>query len=313
MKAAQIKEYGDASIVTVNEIERPVPWQGQVLVEVHAASLNPFDSTVRSGYVKDSIPLDLPITLGGDIAGLIVAVGDGVDTVSVGDAVYGQAAAVAGNSGAFAEYATTSANQIAKAPSNLDMEEAASLPLVGVSALQALTEHINLQSGQQIFIHGGAGGIGSVAIQIAKNIGAHIATTATGDDFERVKKLGADEVINYKREDFSELLRDYDAVFDTVGHDDFLKSFTILKKGGVAVSMIALPDEAKAQELGITAMVQSTKVTTKRLDKLRGLVEQGVVTPRIGKVFSLDQIREAFTARESGTVSGKIVLEIKNN
>lgn len=310
MKAAQISEYGDPSVVKINEVNKPTPKPGQILVEVHAASLNPFDTTVRSGKVKDMIR-ELPITLGGDIAGVIVELGEGVSDFEVGDKVYGQAAAFADNSGAFAEYAATKTNQVAKAPKNLNFKEAASLPLVGASAVQAITEHINLKSGQKIFIHGGAGGIGSIAIQIAKSIGAYVATTATADGIDLVKELGADEVIDYKAQDFTEVLRDYDAVFDTVGGYDFIKAFSILKNGGIAHTMIAPVDEAKAKELDITATKQSTKVRTERLDKLRELVEAGKVTPQIGKVFPLDQVQEAFKARESGKVNGKVVLEIK--
>lgn len=311
MKAAQITEYGDASVVHITEVAQPQAAAGQVLVEVYAASLNPFDSTIRSGYMKDSTPLQFPVTLGGDFAGTVVAVGDDSTAFAVGDQVYGQAIVVAGNSGAFAEYAATKAAQVAVMPKGFSFAEAAALPLVGSSAIQALNHHIGLQSGQKIFIHGGAGGIGSLAIQIAKHIGAYVATTATGDNIEFVKQLGADEVIDYKTEDFAQALHDFDAVYDTVGHDDFAKSLTILKPGGIAVSMIAQPDEAKAQELGVKAMMQFTKVTTQVLDELRELVESGVVAPQINQTFPLDQIQQAFIARETGNGRGKIVLEIK--
>jgi alcohol dehydrogenase len=311
MKAAQISEYGDASVVQINEIDMPVIAPGKVLVEVHASSLNPFDTKIREGYMKDMIPLRLPVTLGGDIAGIVAEVGEGITHVRVGDKIYGQANAVAGNSGAFAEFALTSGEQIAKIPKALSFAEAASLPLVGVSAIQALMHHLNLLSGQKVFIHGGAGGIGTTAIQIAKHIGAYVATTATGEGIDYVKRLGADEVIDYKSLDFSESLSDVDAVFDTVGGDDFVKSFTILKQGGRAISMAAQPDEDKAKQLGITAIMQSTHVTTTALDELRELVDAGVVTPHVDGVFRLHQIQEAFSARETGSVKGKVVLEIR--
>ncbi len=309
MKAAQISEYGDPSVVVINEIEKPTVNEGQVLVEVHAASLNPFDTTIRTGKMKDAI--QLPVTLGGDIAGVVVEVGQGVSDFAVGDKVYGQANAVAGNSGAFAEYAATKATQVAKMPANPDYQGAASLSLVGVSALQALTNHINLQAGQKLFIHGGAGGIGTIAIQIAKSLGAYVATTATGDNISAVKELGADEVIDYKTENFVAVLHDYDAVFDTVGGDDFARSLEVLKAGGTAVSMIAAVDESQAMERRVTALTQATKVTTEALEKLCELVEAGDVTPQVGKVYRLDQIREAFTARETGSIRGKVVLEVK--
>jgi alcohol dehydrogenase len=310
MKAAQINEYGDASVVNVVEVEKPKVNEGQVLVQVKAASLNPFDSAIRAGYMQQMIPLELPVTLGGDIAGEVVEVGEGVKDVSVGDTVYGQAAVVAGNSGALAEYAATAAGQLAKVPSNVTINEAASLPLVGVSAHQGLTQHINLQEGQKILITGGAGGIGRVAIQLAKYLGAYVATTAAGEGISVAKSLGADEVIDYKSQNFAEILSEYDAVFDTVGGDEFGKALTILKKGGIAVSMAAQADETQAQELGITAITQMTQVTTDSLSQLRELVESDVIKPHVGKVFALDQIQAAFTARDSGTVKGKVVIEI---
>ncbi len=311
MKAAQINDYGDPSVIQVVDTDTPQAQAGQVLVEVHATSLNPFDTTIRTGAMKDAIPLQFPVTLGGDIAGTIVELGEGVEGFSIGDKVYGQANVVAGNSGAFAECAATAVGQIARAPENLDMSQTASLPLVGVSALQALTEHINLQTGQKILIHGGAGGIGSIAIQIAKHMGAYVATTATGQGIEIVKGLGADEVIDFKSQDFADELSGFDAVFDTVGRDDFTKALKVLNRGGVAVSMIAQADEKAAEELGVNAFTQQTRATTERLNELCALVETGVVVPQVGKVFSLDQIQEAFTARESGSVQGKVVIQIK--
>lgn len=311
MKAAQINSYGGAAVVELNEVDVPALNDGQVLVEVHASSLNPFDTKLREGAMKGMISLQFPATLGGDIAGIVTEVGSDVTTFAVGDKVYGQANVVAGNSGAFAEFAATAAGQVGKLPENIDFEQAASLPLVGVSAWQALVQHIKLQPDQKLFIHGGAGGIGSIAVQIAKHLGAYVAVTATGDDIALVKKLGADAAVDYRQQNFAEQLRDFDAVFDTVGGDDFNKSLAILKPGGMAVSMTMQPNESAASERGVTAMMQSTRVTTAALDALRQLVEAGVVTPRVGEAFPLSQIQEAFTARESGVVSGKVVIKIK--
>ena len=306
MKAAQINEYGHADKIVVTEVEAPVLADGKILVEVRASSINPVDTIVREGVMKVA---QLPVTLGGDIAGIVTENHDSTQ-LSVGDKVYGQASALAGNSGAFAELAATSPAQLAKMPTNISFEQAASLPLVGVSALQALTEHIGLQSGQKLFIHGGAGGIGSIAIQIAKHIGAYVATTATGEGIDFVKRLGVDEVVDYKIQQFDTILAGYDAVFDTVGGDDFEKALHILRAGGTAVSMVAGADE-QAKALGVTAVRQLTQVTAERLTKLAELVEAGVVTPQVDEVFPLDRIREAFEARESGTVHGKVVISIK--
>lgn len=307
MKAAQISNYGDISEIEIKEIDKPTAGEGQVLVEVQASSLNPFDSIVRAGYMKDMIPLQLPVTLGGDIAGKVVEVGSGVDTLSVGDEVFGQANVVAGNSGAFAEFAATSSKQVAKAPANVSIQEAASLPLVGASALQALTEHIELKAGQKILITGGGGGIGQIAIQVAKSIGAFVTTTASGEGLELAKAAGADEVIDYESEDYTDTLTEYDASFDTAGGDELARMTKILKDDGTAVSMAGQPNE----ERNITAISQMTHVSTSLLDKLRELVESGIVKPNVGKVFKLDDIQVAFEARESRTVSGKIVLDIQ--
>jgi NADPH:quinone reductase-like Zn-dependent oxidoreductase len=310
MKAAQISEYGDPSVVKVVDIPKPEAREGQVLVEVHASSLNPFDSSVRAGKVQQMVP-SLPVTLGGDIAGVIVELGKGVSGFSVGDKVYGQANAVAGNSGAFAEYAATKASQLAKAPSNLGMAETASMPLVGVSALQAVTKHIQLQPGQKILIHGGTGGIGSIAVQVAKHIGAYVATTVPGNAVGLAKELGADEVIDFQSQNFEEVVSGYDAVFDTAGGEVFEKSLKVLKQGGIAVSMTAGVDDSVTNSLGVTAITQGTKVTTEALNELAKLIEDGVITPHIGKTFPLDEIQEAFKARESGSVIGKITLQVK--
>ncbi|HUC87020.1 MAG TPA: NADP-dependent oxidoreductase [Candidatus Saccharimonadales bacterium] len=308
MKAAQINGYGHAGVVRVIETEKPTASEEQVLVKVEAASLNPFDTSLREGYMQKMIPLQFPATLGGDIVGTVTAVGAGVSQFAAGDKVFGQANVVAGNSGAFAEFAATAAGQVAKAPAKLKATEAAATPLVGVSALQALTEHIKLTAGQKLLIHGGGGSIGAVAVQLAKQLGARVAATATGSDIEYVKSLGADEVIDYKSQDFTKLVSDYDAVFDTVGGAVFEQSFAVLRPGGIAVTMIAQFDEAKAQEHGIAALMQGTKVTTAALDKLRQFIEDGTMNVRVDSSFPLNQIQQAFEKRESGSAHGKIVI-----
>lgn len=309
MKAAQIKQYGHADAIEIVEIDVPKAAPGQVQIEVHAASINPFDTIVREGHVKMPV---LPFTLGGDLAGIVTEVGAEVTDIAVGDKVYGQAQVIAGNSGAFAEFAVTSAGQVANMPTNISFNEAASLPLVAVSALQVINEHMHLQPGQKILIHGGAGGIGTVAIQIAKNLGAYVAATATGDGLEYVKQLGADEVIDYKTQQFDELLQDFDAVFDTVAGETYDRSFKVLKRGGIIVSMLEQPKTDLMERYGVTAIAQQTRVTTQWLDVLRELVETGVVTPHVDQVFPLDETRAAFELRENGTVKGKVVLQIKN-
>lgn len=308
MKAAQITAYGDPSVIAINDIPEPQAGEGRVLVEVHAASLNPWDSMVRQGMAQSYMPLELPVTAGGDMAGVVKAVGAGVSHVQVGDKVYG-GAGVPGGSGAFAEFAVAKADQIAHAPQNAEYAESAAMVLTGAAAIQALVDHIDLQAGQKILIQGGSGGIGSMAVQIAKHLGAYVATTVPTEALEFAKMLGADEVIDYKSQKFEEIVEDYDAVFDTAGGDVFERSFAVLKTGGVAVTMRGNPAE-KTEREGIKVVNQSTHSTTRLLDKLRDLVEAGVVKVHIDKTFTLDQVQEAFRTREAGGIKGKVVLTI---
>ncbi len=309
MKAAQIKEFGHADAIEINEIQKPIIKPSMVLIEVKASSLNPIDTAVREGYTQSWAPVELPVTLGGDVAGVIKEIGEGVEGFSVGDKVYGQANALSGASGALAQFALTSAEQIAKMPTNLSFEEAASLPLVGVSALQGLRDTINLQSGQKILIQGGAGGIGTVAVQLAKHYGAGVTATTNSKAIDYVKKLGADEVLDYKTLALPENA-EFDAVFDMVGGEAFEKSFKVVKKDGKAVSMAAQSDEAKSAELGISIIGQNTQVNTAALNDLTKLIEQGVVTPHIAKAYQLHETRQAFEARENESVIGKIAVSI---
>lgn len=308
MNAAQIDSYGNPDVIEVTETDLPEILDDMVLIKVSAASLNPFDTMVREGYVKDAIK-SLPITLGGDVAGTVVQVGSNVSTLKVGDDVYGQANAVAGNSGSFAEFAATKATQLALAPRAVTVLEASTLPLVGASAIQAL-DTLQISPQQKILITGGAGGIGRIAIQIAKHLGAYVATTVKSADVDYVKSLGADEVIDYASENAASRLHDYDAIFDTVGGDQLVSLLPILRTGGRVVSMAIDLDEPTISEHNIEFSHQMTHVTTEALDTLRELVDMGVVTPLVGKIFPLLDIRAAFRARESGDVRGKIVVQV---
>jgi alcohol dehydrogenase len=311
MKAAQITEYGGPEVVKIMEAPTPVPTAGQVLIEVYGAGVNPFDTSVRAGKVAAAMPLTFPATQGGDFAGIVTQVGEGVTTVTVGDEVYGQASLFKGGSGSFAEFATTPTEQIAKKPTTLSFTEAAGMPLVGVSAIQALMEHMNLQPGQKILIHGGAGGIGSHAIQIAKHIGAFVATTVATEEMDFARQLGADQIIDYKTQKFEDVVHDFDAAYDTVAGETYTRSFTILKKGGVIVSMLEQPNAELMAQYGVTSIAQQTTITPEKLTKLAELIDQGVVKPQIDKVFPLDQVAAAFTYRETGHPRGKVILEIK--
>lgn len=311
MKAAQINEYGGKEVLrTVEDAPKPVPNPGQVLVEVHAAAVNPFDYKVREGYMKEMIPLSFPATLGGDLAGVVAELGEGVETVNVGDEVFGQANA-AGGQGSYAEFTLVKAESVSPKPKTTDFITAAALPLAGVSAIQALIDHMNLQSGQKILIHGGAGGIGSFAIQVAKYLGAYVATTAGPADSTYVKNLGADEVIDYTSQAFEDVLENLDAVFDTVGGETAIKSYQVVKPGGTLVSTVAPPDEALMEQYGVKAIIQSTKVNRERLTKLAELVDQGAIKVNVDKVFPLDEAAEALAYIQDGNHKGKVVLRVR--
>jgi alcohol dehydrogenase len=278
MKALQIRQYGGKDVLKLNQnVARPLAGKEQVLIEVHAASINPIDWKIRAGYLKEMLPLTMPATLGGDFSGIVVAAGEPASKLKAGDRVYGYASLLSGGSGSFAEFVTAKIPTVAPAPQKANSVETAALPLVGVSALQAIEQHIKLQRGQKILIHGGAGGIGSVAIQVAKSIGAYVATTASEEERAYVQELGADEVIDYKKEAFEVKLKHFDAVFDTIGGDTGEKSFKVLRKGGTLVSMLGQPSSKLAQETGVTAIGQSTHTTTEALTRLAQLVDSGVI------------------------------------
>lgn len=312
MKSAQINAYGGAEVVEINgSAANPSAADGKVVVAVFAAGVNPVDWKMRQGYLAEMMPLSFPATLGGDFSGVIKEAGSGVSGLNVGDEIYGQAGVLLGGSGSFAEYALSLLQNVSLKPKNISHEEAASLPLAGVSAVQALFEHMKLGKEQKILIHGGAGGIGTFAVQIARHLGAAVAATASAEDAEYVKGLGADQVIDYKSQKFEDVIKDFDAVFDTVGGETYTRSFPALKKGGVIVSMIEQPNRELMEKYGVNAIAQFTQVTKERLEKLTGLVERGAVKVHIDKVFSLDEAAAALKYLETGKPKGKVVIKIK--
>lgn len=313
MKAAQITEYGDYNKLQISsDAPKPTLKPGQILVEVHASSINPIDLAIRNGYLAQMLPLEFPITLGGDFAGVVSEVGDEVKDFKVGDKVFGNAGNLKGGSGAWSEFVLAQAKNTSLKPTSVDFTESAALPLVGSSAIQAIEEQIKLKTGQKILIHGGAGGIGSIAIQLAKALGAFVATTVATQDIEFAKSLGADQVIDYKSEKFEEMIKEFDAVFDTVGGETTNKSIQILKKGGILVTMSGQPDEELANRAGVSVFKQMTEVSTSQLTRLAELVDSGKIKPQIAKTFTLDQAKEATEFQEKNHPKGKVVISIKN-
>lgn len=314
MKSAQIKSYGGSEVVEINQGTPALndPSAGKILVDVKAASVNPADWKIREGYFQQMTPLQFPSTLGMDFSGVIEKVGEGVSDFKQKDEVYGQAAVITGGSGAFAEMALANADSIAHKPKILSHEEAAGLPLVGVSAWQALVETIGLSKGQKILIHGGAGGIGSIAIQLAKQVGAYVATTVSTNDKQFVKELGVDEVIDYKTQTFEDLLpHDYDAVFDTVGGETYTRSFKVLKRGGgIIVSMLEQPNQELMDRFGVKAVSQFTQVNRERLTKLAQWVDQNNIRVNIDRMFPLDEAGKALDYQKDVHPRGKVVLQV---
>ncbi len=322
MKAVQINKYGGVEVLEINEnAPKPSPSEGQVLVDVHASSINPFDWKVRAGYAKEYMPLEFPVTLGSDFSGVVVEVGPPTGGIvphfKVGDEVYGQAASWGGGSGSFAQFATASIGKISNKPETVSDEEAAAIPLAGISALQALEEHIKLKSGQKLLINGGAGGIGTFAVQIAKSLGAYVATTVSAKDIEYVEGLGADQAIDYKQsfssnknQAFEKILSGFDAVFDTVGGETLDKSFLVLKKGGIIVSMMGEPSVELAKKYGVVAIGQNTDGTTEKLKRLAELADEKKIIVQVDKVFQLNEVKVAFQHLEQGHPRGKVVLKI---
>lgn len=310
MKAAQINEYGGKEVLKIEDAPKPPIKDNEILVEVYAAGVNPFDVKVREGLVRNMAELNFPATLGGDFAGIVAELGTGVEGLVIGQAVYGQAGALSGK-GSFAEYTPVKATQVASKPGSTDFAAAAALPLVSVSAYQALVDHMQLQNGQKILIHGGAGGIGSMAIQLAKHLGAYVATTATTAQSDFVKNLGADEIIDYKTQNFAETLKNYDAVFDTVGGETNRKSYTILKPNGSLVSMVAQPDEGLVRQYRVKYTAQFTRLTPERLNAVAKLVDKGALKPIVDKIFPFSQAAEALEYQKIGQHEGKVVIKIK--
>lgn len=318
MKSAQIKAYGDSEVLEINRSTPSIndPSEGMVLVTIKAAGVNPVDWKVREGFFKQMAPLQFPATLGMDFSGVIEKVGEGVSSSDLkqGDEVYGQAGVLMGGSGAFAEMALAKSDTLAHKPRTLSHEQAAGLPLVGVSAWQALVETMRLSKGQKILIHGGAGGIGSIAIQLAKHLGAYVATTVSTNNIQFVKEdLGADEVIEYKSQRFEDILpHDYDAVIDIVGGETYTRSFKVLKRGsGIIVSTLEQPNQELIDQLGVKAVWLFSQVNKERLTRLAEWVDQNNIRVNVERTFPLDEARTALDYQRDVHPRGKIVLAMQ--
>ncbi|WP_336009927.1 NADP-dependent oxidoreductase [Acinetobacter calcoaceticus] len=330
MKAAYINRYGHIDDVQVGEQPKPSLSKDAVLVKVHAASINPLDIRVLEGEFKAILPVKFPFILGSDFAGTVIEVGSNVTQFKAGDEVY----AKIDLNGAFAEYTVVQQSSLALKPKNISMELAASLPLVALTAWQALVEIAKVQSGQKVLIHAGSGGVGSIAIQLAKSLGAIVATTTSGKNTRWVRELGADIIIDYKTADFEQELKDYDVVLDTQGGKTLEKSLNVVKRGGRIISISGPPDQAfaeavnpnrflkcvipllswsirhKAKKRGITYSFLFMQPNGQQLSKISELVEAGKIKPIVDQTYDFAQIKEAFQYVNTGRSKGKVVLKI---
>ncbi|ARD28886.1 NADPH:quinone oxidoreductase [Acinetobacter lactucae] len=329
MKAAYINRYGKIDDVQINEQPKPLLTEDAVLVKVHAASINPLDLRILEGEFKAILPVSFSFILGNDFAGTVVEVGSNVTQFKVGDEVY----AKTDLNGAFAEYTVVQESSLALKPQNISMEQAAALPLVALTSWQALVEIAKVKAGQKVLIHAGSGGVGSIAIQLAKSLGATVATTTSAKNSGWVKELGADIIIDYKTTDFEQELKDYDVVLDTQGGKTLEKSLNVLKRGGRLISISGPPDHAfaeainpnwflkcvipmlswsirhKAKKRGITYTFLFMQPNGQQLSKITELVEAGKIKPVVDQTYGFVQIKEALQYVNTGRSKGKVVLQ----
>lgn len=307
MKAVCIHSFGGPEVLKVEDVDIPQPKDDEVLIKVHAASVNPIDYKIRAGQFPPVKQQQLPKVLGRDVSGTVERCGRVVRNFSQGDAVY---AVLDGGSGGYAEYATVKADVCSRKPERLDYSAAAAVPLAGLTAWQGLFDEGNLHAGQRVLIHGGAGGVGHLAIQFAKAKGATVCTTVSTQDVEFVRSLGADEVIDYKSERFEDKLHDVDLVFDLVAGDTQERSWAVLKDGGTMISTLAKPSEIKAREHNARATSYVAHPDGGELAEIARLIDAGKVKPHVVASYPLDHAAQAQQKLEREHPHGKVVLEV---
>ncbi|MGY4310894.1 NADP-dependent oxidoreductase [Bradyrhizobium sp. JR3.5] len=308
MMAWRVHEFGSPETMKFERVPRPEPGPGEVLVKVAAAGVGPWDGWIRAG--KSALPQPLPLTLGSDLSGEIVAMGSGVTELRVGDQVYG----VTNPQfvGAYAEYALASAGMVSNKPTSLTHVEAASVPVVAVTAWQALFDHAQLKAGQTVVIHGAAGNVGSYAVQLAHHAGLQTVVTASTGDISVVRDLGANRVVDYRTKRFEEEVRDADAVIDLVGGETQTRSFQVLRRGGKLISAVSRPDQDLAKRYGVEASFFLVDVTSQYLTKIARFIDGGKLRTNVGAVLLLADAREAHLMLEHvrPQPKGKIVLDV---
>ncbi len=333
MKAFIVDRYGSGDNLRAGDMPEPEVREHDVLVEIHTAGVNALDSKIRAGKFKLILPYRLPFILGNDVAGVVARVGARVRKFKPGDEVY--ARPDKDRIGTFAEFISINEDDLAPKPKQLTMEEAAAVPLVGLTAWQALIEVANVQEGQKVLIHAGSGGVGTFAIQLAKHVGATVATTTSSANIDLVKRLGADVVIDYRKDDFEEVLHDYDVVLNSLDNETLHKSLRVLKPGGKLISISGPPDPSFAREIRKPWILRPvTRVLSHRIrktakrsqvsysflfmrasgDQLReitSLIDAGIIQPVMDRVFPFESTNEAMAYVEKGRAKGKVIIKVK--
>lgn len=307
MKAAVFHKYDGP--VEIAEVARPKLQDSSVLVEVYAASLNPIDNILRAGFLRQMLELTFPHVKGYDVSGRVVEIGKNVKNVKIGDEVFARPNQM--DAGSIAEFARIQGDELAIKPSNLTHVQAASVPLAGLTAWQALVTKGKIKEGNKVLIHAGSGGVGTLAIQIAKHFGAFVVTTTSGKNVGLVSELGADLIIDYTIQNFEDELSDCDLVIDTIGGETLARSFKVLKKGGKMVSIKSQDNDNLAQKYGVHFEWFFMSPDGKMLSELAGLISQGAIKTVIDSVFRMDQAAEAFDLLATGRAKGKIVIAVQ--
>jgi NADPH:quinone reductase-like Zn-dependent oxidoreductase len=307
MKAIRIHHFGGPEVLRTESIDRPLPKAGEVLVRMGGAGINPVDMKIREGSFPKIKQDQLPIILGRDICGVIEEGASDQSELRVGTEVF---ALLDWSLGGYAEYVALSSSLCSRKPAKLDAVESASVPLASLTAWQGLFDHGGLTKGQTVLIHAGSGGVGHFAIQLAKERGARVVTTASADNLDFVFRLGADVAIDYKRQKFEEVAKDIDVVFDLIGGDTRERSWKVLKRGGILVSTLGQPDAGRAAQYGVRASGYMTQPNPSQLNEIRDLIDAGKVAPAVTKSFLLDDAADAHRYLEKQHPRGKLVLSI---
>jgi NADPH:quinone reductase-like Zn-dependent oxidoreductase len=309
MKAIRIHNYGGPEVLQYEDTPRPQPGEGEVLIRVHAATVNPIDWRVREGYMKDFWPHKFPLILGWDLSGVVEELGRGASRFKIGDEVYSVPDPT--RNGAYADYIVVRESELALKPKSLHHIRAAAVPLAALTAWQSLFDTAQLQPGQRVLIHGGGGGVGHFAVQLAKWKGAYVIATASTKNQELLRELGADETIDYTRQRFEDVARKIDIVLDPIGGDTQERSWQVLKKGGILLSVVEPPSADKAKALGIQAVFVASHPNGAELAKIAELIDSGDLKPIVNRILPLSEARRAHELSQTGHTHGKIVLRVK--